>query len=66
MADIAYFVALPLVAADDGVAPGEPVECLSPQVAIMRAEYLSRGEGIVGAVAFSRSGDLSAGEVSLR
>lgn len=61
MADIAYFVALPLVAADDGVAPGEPVECLSPQAAMMRAEYLSRREGIVGAVAFSRSGDLSSG-----
>jgi hypothetical protein len=28
MADITYFVALQFVAADDGVAPGETVECL--------------------------------------
>jgi hypothetical protein len=29
MADnITYFVALPFMAADDGVAPGEPVECI--------------------------------------
>jgi hypothetical protein len=61
MADITYFVALPFVAADDGVAPGDPVECLSAGAAILRAEYLSRREGIVGAVAFSRSGDLSSG-----
>jgi len=48
------------VAADDGVAPGEPVECLSAGAAIVRAEYLSRREG-VGSIAFSRSGDLSSG-----
>ena len=61
MADnITYFVALPFVAADDGVAP-EPVECLSASAAILRAEYLSRREGIVGSIAFSRSGDLSSG-----
>ena len=59
--DITYFVALPFVAADDGVAPGEPVECLSASAAILRAEYLSRREGIVGSIAFSRSGDLSTG-----
>jgi len=61
MADITYFVALSFVAADDGVAPGEAVECLSARAAILRAEHLSRREGIVGAVAFSRSGDLSSG-----
>jgi hypothetical protein len=61
MADITYFVALPFVAADDGVAPGEPVECLSASAAILRAEYLSRREGVVGSIAFSRSGDLSSG-----
>jgi hypothetical protein len=61
MADITYFVALPFMVADDGVAPGQPVECLSASAAILRAEYLSRREGIVGSIAFSRSGDLSAG-----
>ena len=38
MADITYFVALPFVATDDGVAPGEPVECLAARAAILRAE----------------------------
>lgn len=61
MAEITYYVALPFVAADDGVAPGEPVECFSAQAAILRAEYLSRRDGIVGAIAFSRSGDPSSG-----
>jgi hypothetical protein len=61
MADITYFVALPFVAADDGVAAGEPVECLSASAAVLRAELLSRREGVVGSIAFSRSGDLSSG-----
>ena len=29
MAEVTYFVALPFVAADDGVAAGEPTECFS-------------------------------------
>lgn len=62
MADITYFVALPFVAADDGIAPGEAVECPSARAAILRAEYLARREGIIGSIAFSRSGDLSSGE----
>jgi hypothetical protein len=61
MADITYFVALPFVASDDGVAPGEPVECLSARAAILRAEHLSRRAGVVGSIAFSRSGDPSSG-----
>src|ERR1700726_71496 len=64
MAEVTYFVALPFVAADDGVAPGEPVECLSPNAAVMRAEALSRKEGHIGAVAFSRSGDPATGDLS--
>jgi hypothetical protein len=31
MAEVTYFVALPFVAADDGIAPGEPTECFNPQ-----------------------------------
>jgi hypothetical protein len=64
MAEVTYFVAMPFVAADDGVSPGEPVECTSATAAITRAEVLSRKEGHVGAVAFSRTGDPSAGEFS--
>jgi hypothetical protein len=39
---VAYFVALPFIAGDDGVAAGEPTECLSPTAVVMRAEALSR------------------------
>ncbi len=62
MAEVTYFVALPFVAADDGLAPGEPVECFSPNAAVMRAEALSRKEGHFGAVAFSRTGDPATGD----
>lgn len=64
MADITYYVALPFVAADDGVAPGEASECQSSHAAIRKAEQLSRIEGNVGAVAFSRTGDPSLGDFS--
>jgi len=62
MADVTYFVALPFVAADDGIAPGEPTECFNPVAAIRRAEALARIAGHVGAVAFSRTGDPNIGE----
>jgi hypothetical protein len=62
MPDVTYFVAMPFVAADDGAAPGEAVECTSAAAAITRAEALSWKEGHVGAVAFSRTGDPSTGE----
>ncbi|MET4481577.1 hypothetical protein [Bradyrhizobium sp. F1.13.3] len=64
MAEVTFFVALPFVAADDGVAAGEPMECFNPNAAVMRAEALSRKEGHVGAVAFSRTGDPSTGDFS--
>jgi hypothetical protein len=48
----------------DGVAAGEPTECFNPVAATMRAEVLSRGEGHVGAVAFSRTGDPATGDFS--
>ena len=38
--DVTYYVALPLVMADDGVAPGEAVECTSANAAVMSAEAL--------------------------
>jgi hypothetical protein len=60
--DVTYYVALPFVAADDGVAAGEAVECFNPNAAVMRAETLSRKPGHVGAVAFSRTGDPATGD----
>jgi hypothetical protein len=64
MADVTYFVALPFVAADDGIALGEAVECFNPNAAAMRAEALSRKKGFVGAVVFSRTGDPATGDFS--
>jgi hypothetical protein len=55
--DVTYYVALPFVLADDGLAPGEAVECTSANAAVMRAEDLSRKPGCAGAMAFCRTGD---------
>jgi hypothetical protein len=52
MAEVTYYVALPFVASDDGVAAGEPTECFNPDAAVMGVEALSRKEGHVGVVAF--------------
>jgi hypothetical protein len=60
--DVTYYVALPFVAADDGVAAGEAVECFNPNSAVMKAEALSRKPGHVGAVAFSRTGGPATGD----
>jgi hypothetical protein len=60
--DVTYYVALPFVLADDGVAAGEALECLSANAAVMRAEALSRKPGCAGAIAFSRSGDPATSE----
>ncbi|UQR64823.1 hypothetical protein LRP30_05825 [Bradyrhizobium sp. C-145] len=62
MAEVTYFVALPFVAADDGIAAGEPIECFNPTAVVMKAEALSRKEGHIGAVAFSRTGDPATGD----
>jgi hypothetical protein len=63
MADVTYFVALPFLQDDTGspiASNGEELQ--SPSAAIRRAEVLSRIAGIIGAVAFSRTGDPSIGE----
>jgi hypothetical protein len=62
MAEVTYFVALPFIAADDGVAAGEPTECFNPTAVVIRAEALSRKPGNIGAVAFSRTGDPATGD----
>ena len=62
MTEVTYFVALPFVAADDGIAAGEPTECFNPTAVVMRAEALSRKPGHVGAVVFSRTGDPATGD----
>ncbi|MDA9492367.1 hypothetical protein [Bradyrhizobium sp. CCBAU 11361] len=62
--DVTYYVALPFVAADDGVAAGEVIECFNSNAAVMRSEALSRKPGNVGAIAFCRSRDPTAGDFS--
>jgi hypothetical protein len=62
MAEVTYYVALPFLASDDGIVAGEPTECFNPAAVVMRAEALSRKEGHVGAVAFSRTGDPATGD----
>lgn len=57
-----YFVALPFTRIDDGLAPGEAVECPNGTAAIRRAEAMSANRANAGAVAFSRSGDPNLGE----
>lgn len=64
MAEVTYYVALPFVARDHRIAAGEPTECFNPTAVVMRAEALSRKEGHVGAVAFSRTGDPATGDFS--
>ena len=64
MAEVTYYVALPFVASDDGIAAGAAAECLNGNAAVIRAEALSRKEGHVGAVAFSRTGDPATGDFS--
>jgi hypothetical protein len=62
MSEITYYVALPFVVADDGIAPAQAIECLNANAAIMKAEALARKPGHVGAIAFSRTGDLATGD----
>jgi hypothetical protein len=63
--DVSYYVGLPFIPADDGLAPGEAAECLSANPAVMRAEALSRKPGCAGAVAFSPTGDPAIGDAKL-
>lgn len=58
---VTYYIAQPYVRSDDGgLVAVEPVECHSANSARMMAVRLS--ETHIGAVAYSRTGDLSVGE----
>lgn len=63
MPDISYYVALPFIADDDGsVVAGSAEEFQSASTAIRRAETLARAPGMIGALAFTRSGDPMTGD----
>jgi hypothetical protein len=57
-----YYVALPFVPVEGGLAPGEAVECPNGPAAIRRAEAMAFNKAHAGAVAFARSGDPNLGE----
>lgn len=57
-----YYVALPFIHAESGLAPGEAVECPNGGAAVRRAQAMASNEANAGAVAFSRSGDSNLGE----
>jgi hypothetical protein len=58
---VTYYVAVPFVRTEEGVAPGEAQEMPSEQAAIRRAEPMSRAPTNAGALAFKRSGDPNMG-----
>ncbi len=58
---VTYFVALPFVSADDGIAAGQAQECPTANAAIRKAEALARTPPNIGALAFKRSGDPNLG-----
>jgi hypothetical protein len=58
---VTYYVALPFVRTEDGMAPGEAQEMPNEGAAIRRAETMSRDPANTGALAFKRSGDPNMG-----
>jgi hypothetical protein len=58
---VTYYVALPFVRTEEGVAPGEAQEMPKEGAAIRRAETMSCDPTNAGALAFKRSGDPSLG-----
>ena len=54
---VTYYVALPFVRTEDGVAAGQAQECPNETSAVRRAEGMSRLPENAGALAFKRSGD---------
>ena len=57
-----YYVALPFVHGDDGIAPAEAQECHGEAAAIRRAEVMAHTPPNIGALAFRRSGDPNLGQ----
>ncbi|MGJ4940523.1 hypothetical protein ACQR1W_08120 [Bradyrhizobium sp. HKCCYLS1011] len=65
MSEITYYVAMPFTQDSSGaLIAGTAEECQSSTTALRRAEMMSRLDGNIGAVAFSRSGDPMIGAFS--
>ena len=61
---VTYYVALPFVRTEDGMAAGQAQEMPNESAAIRRAEAMSRDSSNAGALAFKRSGDPTVGNFS--
>jgi hypothetical protein len=59
---VTYYVALPFLKTEDGIAAGQAQEMPSAAAAIRRAELMSRDPVNAGAVAFRRTGNPDIGE----
>ena len=53
---VTYFVALPFIRTEEGIAPGEAQDCPHEAAACRKAEAMSHTAPNVGAVAFKRTG----------
>ena len=58
---VTYYVALPFVKTEDGIAAGQAQECQSAPEANRKAEAMSRNPLNAGALSFMRTGDPSLG-----
>jgi hypothetical protein len=58
---VTYYVALPFVRTEEGVAAGQAQECPNEHSAVRQAEAMSRKPPNVGALAFKRTGDPNLG-----
>jgi hypothetical protein len=58
---VTYFVALPFVRTDEGIAAGQALEMPNESAAVRKAEVMSRDPANVGALAFKRTGDPNIG-----
>ena len=55
MTEVTYFVALPFVAVDDGIAAGEPTECFNPVAVVMRRRLCRVSRDMWGPWALNRT-----------
>ena len=58
---VTYFVALPFVRTEDGMAAGQAQEMPNEPSAVRKAEAMSRDPANVGSLAFKRTGDPNMG-----
>lgn len=58
---LTYYVALPFIRTEEGIAAGQAIECQSAPEANRKAEAMSRNLINAGALSFMRTGDPSLG-----